>query len=197
MNIGIDIDGVLANDDDFIFDHVTKFCYENNLETWIDPYQYEYNKLAWDHKIIDKYRAKYFWQYIKEEPPRKFASEIIQKLKEDGHHIYIITSRHFSEENSEEGEKMRNITKQWLQKHNIFYDDIYFVNDKTKPIQKLNIDIMIEDSPETIPIFVNYTHVLCFDCRYNRHLHHPNLTRVFSWYDIYMNIKNRVSIDNP
>ena len=31
MKIGIDIDGVLTNDDDFILEYATKFCYENKL----------------------------------------------------------------------------------------------------------------------------------------------------------------------
>ena len=50
---------------------------------------------------------------------------------------------------------------------------------------------MIEDSPETIPIFVNYTHVFCFDCRYNRNLVCNNITRVFSWYDVYAKIMKK------
>lgn len=50
---------------------------------------------------------------------------------------------------------------------------------------------MVEDSPETIPIFVKHTHVLCFDCRYNKHLNLDNMTRVFSWYDIYMKISKK------
>ena len=48
---------------------------------------------------------------------------------------------------------------------------------------------MIEDSPETIPTFVKHTHVFCYDCRYNRDLKLDNMTRVFSWYDIYSKIR--------
>ena len=32
MNIGIDIDGVLTNDDDCLMDTITKYIFENNLE---------------------------------------------------------------------------------------------------------------------------------------------------------------------
>lgn len=52
-----------------------------------------------------------------------------------------------------------------------------------------NIDIMIEDSPGVIPEIVKVTKVLCFDNRYNRDLIYNNMTRVFSWYDIYRKIK--------
>ena len=50
---------------------------------------------------------------------------------------------------------------------------------------------MIEDSPETIPTFVKHTHIFCYDCRYNRNLELENMTRVFSWYDIYSKIKEK------
>ena len=190
MNIGIDIDGVLTNNDDYLMDTVSKYIWENNLEGIKRPYEYDYKKWDWNQEILNKYREKYFWEYCQKEPARKYASEVIQKLKEEGNHIYIITSRHYSIENTMEGEKARKIAKEWLKENNINYDEIYFSLDKTKQIDKLKIDIMIEDSPETIPIFVKHTHVFCYDCRYNKDLELKNMTRVFSWYDIYGKIQN-------
>lgn len=74
----------------------------------------------------------------------------------------------------------------------LFYSAIIFLfltEVKGKQIDSLKIDIMIEDSPETIPTFVKHTHVFCYDCRYNRDMKLDNMTRVFSWYDIYMKIQ--------
>lgn len=34
MNIGIDIDGILKNDNDYILDFTSKYCYENNLKSF-------------------------------------------------------------------------------------------------------------------------------------------------------------------
>ena len=189
MNIGIDIDGVLTNDDDCLLDTITKYVFENNLEGLKRPYEYEYGKVNWDQSILDDYREKYFWDYCQNEPARKYASEVIKKLKDEGNNIYIITSRHFTIENTKEGEKSREIVKEWLKKNKIIYDEIYFSPDKTKEIDTLKIDIMIEDSPETIPTFIKHTHIFCYDCRYNRNLKLDNMTRVFSWYDIYSKIK--------
>ena len=31
--------------------------------------------------------------------------------------------------------------------------------------------------------------VLCFDCKYNENLEGKNITRVYSWYDVYSKIK--------
>lgn len=41
MRIGIDIDGVLTNDDDYILDTGTKFFLENNINSYVEPYEYE------------------------------------------------------------------------------------------------------------------------------------------------------------
>ena len=195
MNIGIDIDGVLTNDDDYLIDTITKYVLENNLEGLKRPYVYEYGKVNWSKSILDNYREKYFWDYCQNEPTRKYASEVIKKLKDEGNNIYIITSRHFTTENTKEGEKSREITKNWLEKNKIIYDELYFSPDKTKEIDSLKIDIIIEDSPETIPTFVKHTHVFCYDCRYNRELILDNMTRVFSWYDIYMKIQSKIFND--
>lgn len=55
MNIGIDIDGVLTNDDDYLMDTITKFNFENNLEGLKSPYDYEYNKVEWNQEVLDDY----------------------------------------------------------------------------------------------------------------------------------------------
>ncbi len=189
MNIGVDIDGVLTNDDNYIIDCTSKYCYENNLKVFEKPYEYEYRKLNWNQEIIDDYRAKYFWNYVDNEPARKFASEVIKKLKEDGHKIYIITGRYKSAENSEIGNDMRNRIKNWLKNNDIIYDElICTVTPKVPEIKSRKIDVMIEDSTQTISIISKITHTFCFDTRYNRDFKCDNMTRVFSWYDIYMKI---------
>lgn len=190
MRIGIDIDGVLTNDDDYILNCTSKYCYENNLKGWMDPYQYEYNKLDWDEECIDDYRSQYFDEYIDYEPIRKFASEVIEKLKKDGHEIFIITGRYQSHENTEAGEKMRARIKHWLDKNGVIYDHLIFAKvPKIKELQENKIEIMIEDSPSTIPVIKDMVKVLCFDARYNQKVQFDNVTRVFSWYDIYRKIK--------
>ena len=141
MKIGIDIDGVLTNDDDFILEYATKFCYENNIDFYKNPYLWETRKFNWSEDILQKYRDKFFWEYVNNEPPRKFASEVINKLKQEGNEIYIITSRHLTTSNDENGEKMRNAILKWLEKYNIPYDEIYFSKDKTIEINELKLDL--------------------------------------------------------
>lgn len=189
MRIGIDIDGVLTNDDEYILSCTSKYCYENNLNGFVEPYEYEYRKLDWNQQILDDYRIKYFDEYVDNEPARKFASEVINKLKNDGHEVFIITGRYKSYDNTLDGENMRLRIKNWLKKNKIEYDKLIFAKvPKIKELKENKIDLMIEDSPSTIHIIKDIVKVFCFDTRYNQELNLDNVTRVFSWYDIYMKV---------
>lgn len=188
MNIGFDIDGVLTNEEDYLVECMTKYAYENNLPSIVYPLAYETRKFENSGEMFDIYQKYFVWEYAENGSPRKFASEIINKLKNDGHKIFIITSRRPTIYNTPEAEKMKTIIKKWLSKNNIPYDDIYFEIDKTIKIKELNLDVMVEDSPLTIPIFKDLTHILCFDNRYNANLSCENMTRVYSFYDLYNKI---------
>lgn len=190
MNIGIDIDGVLMDDDTYRLDTMTKYCAENNLPSIDNPYKYE-NKCNWSEKIIEDYRKKYYFEYVKNEPARKFASEVIEKLHQEGNRIIIITGRYKTREDSDIGRQMREYTVSWLNKNKIIYDKICYAHcPKIKEIKENNIDIMIDDSPEILSEVSKITKTLCFDNRYNRNLDYKNMIRVFSWYDIYRVISN-------
>ncbi len=65
MNIGIDKDGVLTNDDDYILDFTSKYCYKHNLKGLDNANLYEYRKLDWDENTISYYRKEYFLNYVK------------------------------------------------------------------------------------------------------------------------------------
>ena len=193
MNIGFDIDGVLTNEDDYILECMTKYCYENNLPGLVDPTKYETRKFPVHETYFKIYQDNFVWEYAKNGEPRKFASEIMHKLKSEGHKIFIITSRRPTVLNVPESEVMKNLIKSWLEKNNIPYDGLYFEIDKTLKIKELKLDMMIEDSPETIPTFSKLTHIFCFDNRYNTHLTCDNMTRVYSHYDLYNKINNYIA----
>ena len=190
MNIGIDIDGVLTNDDDYILDFTSKYYYEHDLKGFDNANLYEYRKLNWDENTINDYRKEFFLNYIKNEPARKFASEVIKKLRDEGNKIFIISARYKTAENGKiNNENIRECTLDWLRKNKIEYDKIIFTKPpKVNEILENKIDIMIEDSPTTINELVKVVKVLYYDTRYNRSIEHENITRVYSWYDIYMKI---------
>lgn len=190
MNIGFDIDGVLTNEEDYLIECMTKYAFENNIHTFDFPKGYETRKFSNHDEMFEIYQKNFVWEYAKNGLPRKFASEIIQKLKNDGHKIYIITSRRPTVYDIPESETMKNIICKWLEKNNIPYDGLFFEMDKTIKIRELKLDVMVEDSPTTIPIFKDFTHIFCFDNRYNADLVCDNMTRVYSFYDLYSKIND-------
>ena len=87
-NIGVDVDGVLTNLEKFQLENGKKFFGENKIV----------NKNAYDVKDIfdcssserEKFWLKYIWKYSIEEEMTPYASDVLNKLKDEGNKIYII-----------------------------------------------------------------------------------------------------------
>ena len=78
-----------------------------------------------------------------------------------------------------------------MKENKIYYDEIIFdVKDKGKYCKDNTIDIMIEDDPINLRKLVGNTNVIIFDYPYNRNIEFADLTRAYSWYDIYYKIKS-------
>lgn len=184
MRIGIDIDGVLTDISKFYLDYGAKFAFENNIEPIIaDPNEYEIEEIL----DLEKGAHKEFWEkydefYTKKIYTREFASEVIDKLKNEGNEIHIITARNPKEEQSE------NWTSDWLEENNIYYDKLVFTDKKVEYCKENNLDLVIEDSVKNVLEISRVIPVICLDNRYNKECEGNNITRCYSWYDIYSKI---------
>ena len=193
MKIGIDIDGVLTDIEQWQLDYGSKFYYEN-YGLGIKNYKgYETNEIFdVDIKLDDKFWNKYFREYTINVEARKFANEVIDKLKEENE-IYIITARGSFLSHSAEVmtiEENRNIVLNWLKKNKIHYDKIIFSpEDKLDICMQNKIDLMIEDKPKNINTISSEIPVICYHANYNEQCNGKNIYRCYSWYDIYRKIK--------
>lgn len=176
MRIGIDIDGVLTDIEQWQLDYGSKFIFEQYHKGIINSEGYDIEEIFnVDKKVEDEFWEKYLYEYVKNEPARKFASEVIKKMKEEGKEIYIITARYLTNRDTAEGESMRQIVKKWLKENKIYYDKIIFSpEDKVENINNIS---------KNIP-------VICFNARYNKECNGKNIYRCYSWYDVYDKIKN-------
>lgn len=197
MRIGLDIDGVITNVGQFTVDYFTKFCVENDIKYSVGEIDY----LLSNTFNVTQEQEKTFWNkylkwYSENEKARPFASEIIRKLKNEGHEIYIITARWLTNRDDNIGEQMRNIVKDWLNKNDIVYDKLIFSKAdnerKIKEITDNKIDIMVEDSPRNIIELSKIVPVICYNAEYNRNCNGNNITRCYSWYDIYRIINDNI-----
>ncbi|MCL2354877.1 MAG: hypothetical protein FWC68_03205 [Oscillospiraceae bacterium] len=196
MRIGIDIDGVLTNVHQFTIDYFTKYCVENNIEYTIGDCDYESaTTFNVSNKTDEDFWYEHIFYYAKNQPARIFSSEVIKKLKKEGHEIYIITARWLSNKSDETGNKMRNAVENWLHNNDIKYDKLIFSKlkeygeRKIESCENTKIDLMIEDSPQNIIELSAVCPIICFDNSYNQNVEGNNIYRCYSWYDIYKKIR--------
>lgn len=188
MRIGIDIDGVLTNIEEFQLEKGKVFF--NMLPKNRKGYEIA-EIFDVTEEEDDYFWTTYLYKYAIEEKAREHASEVIEKLKKEGNEIYIITARYLTTHNTKLGKQMRNIVKNWLKENNIEYDEIIFApEDKLETCKKNKIDIMIEDKVNNIVKISTEIPVICFHAGYNEHIIKKNITRVYDWRDIYNKIKN-------
>ena len=134
-----------------------------------------------------KFWNKYIIKYFSETPVRTFAAEVIEKLRQEGHKIFIITARNDYGMPKEHYGEEQEITKKWLDSNNIKYEKLIFAKDEDKLQQCIEneIQIMIEDSPNNIKRISEQIKVIKFDCNYNRDTNNENIITAYSWYHIY------------
>ena len=197
MRIGIDIDGVLTDIEQWQLDFGEKFFSKYNKRV-VNRDGYETREIFdVEDTLDDLFWNKYYKDYTTNVEVRAFASEIISKLKNEGFKIYIITARGnwLPTDNSITKDECNNIVIDWLSKNNIKYDKIIFSpEDKLDICLNNNIDIMIEDKVDNINKISSKIPVICFHAGYNKECEGKNIYRVYSWYDIYSNI-NKIKLD--
>lgn len=186
MRIGIDIDGVLTDIEQWQIDVGGKF-FSKYDKSVVNNEGYEISEVFdISDELDNEFWSEYLYEYITKEPSRKFASEVIKKLKNDGNEIYIITARYLTDKNTEAGKRMRDIVVNWLKEQDIYYDEIVFSpEDKKENCEKYHIDIMIEDKVDNINKISTTIPVICFHAGYNKNCKGKNIYRVYNWYDIY------------
>ena len=194
MRIGIDIDGVLTDIEQWQLDYGSKFYFEKYGKEIKNNEGYETTDIFdVDSSLDDEFWNENFKNYSINVDVRKFAGEVIRKLKQDGNEIYIITARGgFSSHSSNvmSIEENKDIVLEWLKRNKIEYDKIIFSpEDKLNICIDNNIDLMIEDKVDNINKISTKISVICFHAGYNKNCIGKNIIRCYSWYDIYSKVK--------
>lgn len=193
MRIGVDIDGVLNDVAQWHFSLGAKFCLEQGINRGFDPSKYYME----DQFFLTAYENEEFWrQYIFDLliaiPPRPFASEVIHRLRQDGHTIVILTARDNQYLTNQYDGMIDFYVKEWLAKYNIEYDEIITgSNNKKEKCLQAHLDIMIEDKASNIEMIRQIIPVFVFDAPYNQTCQGNNVIRVYAWYQIYEEIINK------
>ena len=194
MRIGVDIDGVLNRRQEFILEYGSKYCLETGRGHLQDPNALHFGDMyGWTKPERDDFWDHYGWLQMYVLPAQLCASDVIKKLKADGHEIWIVTGRNNGDRRvleMPEHETWDVVTRRWLQNNEIYFDEFGFNHQNKGQFCRDNqIDVMIEDDPGYLETFDEQTKVFIFNQPYNRNATTPNCERVFGWYDIYNKIR--------
>lgn len=186
MNIGIDIDDTINNLHDILLAKAEKFNEKENIKFNIHADEWYWDKaFGWDDLIASKFLSEniecaYLNAGIKEN-----ATDVINKLHNEGNKIIIITSR-----GPEHCPDPYKTSKTWLDEKKINYDKI-IVNsiDKAKACTENQIDVFIDDHVDFCKgVSKTKTKVLMFNSPYNQK--ETKYKRVYNWNEVYEEIKN-------
>lgn len=155
-------------------------------------------------KIKDRYYMKALYGWTEEEKfaffdmyyknvleecyPLPNASEIINKLKSEGHQIVFITARLTNIKDCD----TQNITKATFEKYNIPYDKLIMnVDNKLEFCKQNGVEVFIEDSYETCKnLQENGIKAYLMTTKMNRNINDEKIERVTSWDEVYEKISN-------
>jgi len=186
--IGIDIDDTINDLSSILVKYAIEYNQQTNIEHDIQAHEWEFEKaFGWDSENIKEFLEKYLYKAYIEAIPKENSVEVIKRLKEEGNKIIIITSR-----SDEEVKNSHYYSEQWLKSYGIPYDKLVLNSvDKAAKCIENNIDIFIDDRIShcknvsrnaRIPVYL-------FDSAYNKNHEDTGMKRVFSWLEVYNEIK--------
>ena len=182
---GFDIDGVLTNEGDN----------DNNIwhKTFIDHFGDKVKKVSDSYDFREAYNLPDsdiidFLNENKEKifssvPPYQEAIEFLNRLKEQGHKIILITARH---------EEFRDVTEKWLSRNNFSYDKLYHDENKAPLALNENLEIFVDDHRDNVRDIKSVgIPALLFTRSHNLNASEDEYTaRVSNWQEIKDYIKN-------
>lgn len=196
MKIGVDIDGVLNDFYGFLVDYGTKYSVEHGVSGIQNPgAAIQTEMYGWNLSVGRDFWKHYAIIQTSEYPARVFAAEVLKKLRDQGNQIWVLTGRSDSDMQVDgmDGRSWEEITRDWLKRNCIVYDEIVFgMKNKAKFCAQEGLGVMIEDNPCFLKDFQadGETKLLIYNTPYNAECEIGNALRVYSWYDIYVKIKD-------
>ena len=184
MRVGLDIDNVIADLDKT---YLKEFLLEdkNKRNTGIideNAKHIIHGMFDWSKDEVKEFVSNNMDRMGKSFDVIQDAKCYIDKLKRDGHEIYLVTYR-----KNEYWKEPEKITKEWLKEYDIYYDELIFTKGKDKSIECIEnkIDIMFDDVIDNcisiikvgIPCYLVATK---YNLKYNKKLKIVN-----NWKEIY------------
>ena len=179
MNLGFDIDGVIADFAPQLLETIKRhygltlkrtdiYCFDLNIVLGVPRFE--------EQALIG--------EVLKQNLPlNRGAKETLEQLSYEGHTIYLLTCRYGY---------LRDITESWLKEKAVPYTQLQLLKEGEKYLAKVDpLDVIVEDSlKEAIGWTTKVKTVLIYDQPWNQTLNVKNLIkRVHDWKEIYKEIQ--------
>lgn len=189
MIIGIDIDNVISDLDKTFLEEFLKEDKNKRNTGIVNPNAKHMTEgmFDWTQNEIDEFLINNMDRMSMKFDTIPQSKYYIDKLKDDGNKIIIITGR--GKRIFKNAEK---VTKFWLEKNNIYYDEIVFTKsvNKIEECKKCNVDIMLDDLAINVKMLrENNINAYLVKTRYNEN-YSLNMPMLSNWENIYNFIKN-------
>lgn len=187
MRIGIDLDDTITKTDEILFKYAKIYNEEEKILFNINREEWNLTKaFGWNEENIKEFFSKYLKSIYEEAEIKENAKERINKLKDDGNEIIIITAR-----DTKSLKEVHEVCKDWLINNKINVDKIVVDGEnKAQKCLENKIDIFIDDNICNCENVYNNLKipVLLMNSRYNKDYQTPKIKRVYNWNEIYNEI---------
>lgn len=190
MIIGLDIDNVITDLDKTFLEEFLKEDKNKRNSGIINKNAKHITEgmLDWSSQEIHDFLVSDMERMSLIFEPIPNAKLYIDKLKKDGHKIYLVTHRNYRI-----FKNPKEATEEWLKKENIYYDKLIFTesNNKSKECIENKVDIMFDDiAINCLQLRENGIESYLFKTRYNER-YSLNIPMVEDWKDLYNLILNK------
>lgn len=188
MKIGIDIDNTITDTLPIIKEYCQIYndtVVKRNLTMHEDGVA-SYNLFDWTEEENHDFCMNYLEKAVLKAKVKENAKDIIKKLKEEGHEIYIISARV-----TPIFKTPYESTEKYLKENGIIYDKLIVGSiDKLPICLEYNLDVFLEDEPRYINDISKHIPVIVFDEIFNKQCNGDNIYKVTNWNQIYKIINN-------
>ncbi|MBD2866340.1 5' nucleotidase, NT5C type [Paenibacillus oceani] len=174
MHIGIDLDNTIL---DATSAHLHYYNIASGLSFTPDDVNdfYLYRLYGWNQDEIDAVYIKYGHDIHWNSSPLPMAVDILQELY-GRHQLSIITAR---------PPCFREVTMDWLKRHDISYHHIAFVENKLQACMDAKVDVMIDDGPHYAEQFGRANRpVILYEQPYNLSVAGDRIYRAANWMEV-------------
>lgn len=203
MNIGIDIDDTISK----TFETIIEYCkiydkevVKNEERTLllgsVNSHRYIEALFHWTEAQKLEFFNSYYKEIIQKVELKENVKEVLSKLKQEGHKVYIVTARSdkfIDKRYNKTGKIVNEITKKWLNENDLNYDELIVdAEDKERVCKEKQIDLFIDDSYvacEKIQKVGTKTLYMTSEVNKKVNVKDKKIKRVYSWSEIYQEIK--------